>query len=97
MLGSPGRESRKNGLHVGRGEIARASVAIGLPNIPDHYWNGALETGDGAGTSLGSRPPGFPSGPRGAPQDAILSSAKGRGLRVVSPFPTGRRPVNTRL
>ena len=71
MLASPGRESRKNGLHVGRGEIARASVAIGLPNIPDHYWNAALETAGGAGTSLGSRPPGFPSGPRGAPQDAI--------------------------
>ena len=71
MLGSPGRESRKNALHVGRGEIARASVAIGLPNVPDHYWNAALETAGGAGTSLGLRPPGFPSDPRGAPQDAI--------------------------
>jgi hypothetical protein len=32
-------KARKKALHVGRGKIARASLAIGLPNVPDHYWD----------------------------------------------------------
>ena len=31
-------KARKNAVHVGREKIARASLAIGLPNVPDHYW-----------------------------------------------------------
>ena len=81
-------KSRKNGLHVGRGEIARASVAIGLPNIPDHYWNATLETAGGPALAR-ARVRRALLATRAARTGRNSSSAKGRGSRVVSPSTGG--------